>query len=225
MYNLEKKSSDYTELFNLSVEKLYSRNYIFVYQKLFDFRISYLAPAYHFNNFENIINKYFENDIPKMISKGVVDETDMSFSTLKVQLELNTLLISIKTSLDRLVFFISKINKGVSPSSTFGRIRVDGKGKGMMSEVLKQKDNNKLMRLIYDNYNDWIYKAVKPRDTVIHYENLQMGFQINDLNKFNPVFSKFEREIEDFDLDDLKLFVDKWMIFCNNFLKEFSKSI
>lgn len=225
LYDLEKLSSDYTVLLDKNVKYLYHGNHIFLYHKFFDFRISYLAPAYHFNTLEKVTKDYFEIDLPKLSSKGVVDENDMSFMTLKIQLELNALLVSIKTALDRFVFFISKINRSVSPSTTFGRIKENGKGTGLMSEVLKKKEEIEIMKLIYHNYNLWIRDAVKPRDTVVHYENLSLNFKIVENNSFEPVFSKIEKGIENLELKDLKKYVDHWMEFSNEFIRTFCRTL
>jgi len=225
LYNLDKLSSEYTDLINENVEYLFQGNHIFIYHKIFDFRISYLSPAYHFNTLKKVTDEYFEKDIPKLSSKGVVDENDMSFLTIKIQLELNALLISIKTALDRLVFFISKINKSVSPSTTFGRIKENGKGTGLMSEVLKKKEEIEIMELIYQNYYEWISDAVKPRDTVVHYENLSLNFKLLENNNFEPVFSKWEKGIQNLELNDLKTYVDNWMKFSNEFLRTYCITI
>ena len=219
MYDLNNISEEFTKSLNENVKNFYVGNHILIYQKYFDFRVSYLAPAYHFNRLEKVIKEYFENDIKVLLDKSVVDENDMCFSTLKIQLELNAFLIALKTGLDRLVFFVSKTHRSVMPSSTFGRINVlNGKAKGMMSEVIKRKDSDKLMKLIFENYNDWISKAVKPRDTVIHYENLSISFRIKEDNTFSPVFNKLEKNIDSFELLDLKEFVDKWFSFSKDFI-------
>ncbi len=223
MYDLNIISEEYTNSLNENVKNFYVGNHILIYQKYFDFRISYLSPAYHFNKLERVINEYFEKDLPDLMNKGVIDENDMSFSSLKMQLELNALLIALKTALDRLVFFISKSHRSVMPSSTFGRISEEGKGKGMMSEVLKRKDTDELMKLIYENYNDWISRAVKPRDTVIHYDNLFIDFRVNENQKYSPVFSKPEKLIKGYEMSDLKEFVDKWMTFSNDFMNIYGK--
>lgn len=224
MYDLNKLSSDFTKTLNKNIKHLYIGNDILIYQKYYDFKISHLSPAYHFNRLKTVIEDYFSKDLPYMLSKGVIDEHDMSYSTLKIQLELNAFLVAIKTALDRLVYFVSKINKSVSSSTTFGRITTEGKTKGMMSEVKFRKDSDKLMKLIFDNYNDWISKAVKPRDTVVHYENLLINFKIIN-NEFSPVFNKAEKNIRNFELNDLKSFVDKWLIFSIEFMNLFSEKL
>ena len=126
-------------------------------------------------------------------------------------------------SLDRIVFFMSKFYKGITPSNTFGRINENGKPKSMMAEVVRLKDTDIIMSFIYQNYLDWIQDAVKPRDTITHYENLTLSFKLsedkmNDKN-FIPVFSNKKREIENLDSKKIKKNVYKWYFFINKLLE------
>lgn len=217
-YNLEEKSKKFEKILKEFRELEFEKDLIKINHKLFNFRTSYLAPAYHLNRFDKATNEYFEIDLPNITKKGVIDEKDMSLLSIKLHLEFNSVLYSIKMSLDRIVFFMSKFYKGITPHNTFGRIREDGKPKSMMAEVVRLKDSDKIMKLIYTNYNDWISEAVKPRDTITHYENLSLSFlQINDF-KFTPVFSHREKNIESFGRSELKNYIDKWYLFIDEFL-------
>ena len=225
MYDLNELSSQYTYILEKHIKYLHQGNHILLYQKLFDFRISHLAPAYHLNSFNNAKNEYFEKDLPELLKKGVIDDNDLALTSLKVQLELNALLIAIKTSLDKLVYFISRINKSVSPKTTFGRIKENQKASGLMSEVLKKKNESEIMNLLYENYLNWISDAVEPRDTIVHYENLNLDFKLLNSEKFEPVFSKFEKGIHKLEQKDLQNFVDNWLKLSSEFIGVFCRSL
>jgi hypothetical protein len=217
-YNLEEISNEFGKILKEFRELEYEKNLIDINHKLFNFRTSYLAPAYHLNRFDQATNEYFKIDLPNILRKGVLDENDMSLLSIKLHLEFNSVLYSIKMSLDRIVFFMSKYYKGITPHNTFGRIREDGKPKSMMAEVVRLKDSDKIMKLIYKNYIDWISEAVKPRDTITHYKNLSLSFsQIND-SEFTPIFSHREKNIESFGRKELKSYIDKWYLFIDELL-------
>ena len=217
-YNLEKISNKFGDILKEFRQLEYEKNLIKINHKLFNFRTSYLAPAYHLNRFDKVTKEYFEIDLPNIGKKGVIDENDMSLLSIKLHLEFNSVLYSIKMSLDRIVFFMSKFYKGITPHNTFGRIREDGKPKSMMAEVVRLKDSDKIMKLIYTNYIDWISEAVKPRDTITHYENLSLSFLQIDDSQFTPVFSHREKNIESFGRDELKNYIDKWYLFIDELL-------
>jgi len=215
-YDLIILSNDFSKILSEFKVLEYEKELIPVNHKLFNFKPSYLSPAYHFNRFDKVTSEFFEIDLPNLIKKGSIDENDFSLLTVKLHLETNTLLYSLKMSLYRIVFFMSKFYKGVSPNNTFGRIREDGKPKSMMAEVVRLKDSDKIMGLIHNNYIDWISEAVKPRDTITHYENL--SFIETDESKFTTIFSHKEKNINSFGREELKIYVDKWYIFINEFL-------
>jgi len=217
-YDLERISTDFGRILKEFQQLEYEKNLIAINQKLFNFKTSYIAPAYHLNRFDKATKEFFENDLPKSLQKGYMDENTMSLLTVKLHLEFNTVLYSLKMSLDRIVFFMSKYYKGISPNNTFGRIREDGKPKSMMAEVVRLKDSDKIMNLIFENYNEWIGEAVKPRDTITHYENLNLSFLEITESNFTPVFNHRQKEIDSFGREELILYIDKWYLFINEFL-------
>ncbi|WP_062063003.1 hypothetical protein [Aquimarina longa] len=218
-YDLEKISNNFTEILEEFQKLEYEYNLNFINHKLFNFRTSYLAPAYHLNRFDKATNEFFKIDLPNSIKKGVIDENDMSLLAIKLHLEFNSVIYSIKMSLDRIVFFMSKFYKGITPHNTFGRINENGKPKSMMAEVVRLKDSDKIMALILKNYNEWISDAVKPRDTITHYENLTLSFLEMDNSEFTPVFSHREKGINSFGREELKKYIDNWYLFINRLLE------
>lgn len=218
-YDLDKISADFGKILYEFQLLEYEKNLIGINQKLFNFKPSYIAPAYHLNRFDEVTIEFFKKDLPESLQKGVIDENSVNLLTVKLHLEFNIVLYSLKMSLDRIVFFMSKYYKGISPKNTFGRIRDDGKPKSMMAEVVRLKDSDKIMSLIFNNYNKWINKAVKPRDTITHYENLSLSFMETNEFNFTPVFSHREEGIDSFGRTELIFYIDNWYLFINEFFQ------
>jgi hypothetical protein len=84
------------------------------------------------------------------------------------------LLISIKSGLDRLAAVLSFYYSDLQFYSTFGRIDDNGKTKGIMSIAVKNKDKDELCAFIFDQYHHWIKDVVDSRDSVIHYNDMEI---------------------------------------------------
>ncbi|MEV9639809.1 hypothetical protein ABZ756_03830 [Mammaliicoccus sciuri] len=69
---------------------------------------------------------------------------------LQLNVYVQALFTSIKTALDRIIPLLTFYYSGVSLESTFGRIKENGKTKGLMSVVIQLKDNDDIMEFIYD---------------------------------------------------------------------------
>ena len=127
---------------------------------------SYLAPAINFNLYIELL---IQNNINRM--NGVEDSLiESSLYTVHVQ----NIFISIKCMLDRLVPILSYYYKGFSFTSTFGRIVEGKKTKGLMSVVEQGKDEDELLNFIYHEYKAWVKNIVKPRDYIIHYNDMTL---------------------------------------------------
>lgn len=131
-------------------------------------KASYLAPAYNCNNYLDFMLKYNinvqnrdYNEIPKY---------NRHLGTIHVQ----NIFISIKCLLDRLVAILSFYFSGFSIDTTFGRIKDTKNASGLMSSVIKMKDVHGYMNFVYDEYHDWIKEIVEPRDTIIHYNDMDI---------------------------------------------------
>ncbi|CAM1359049.1 hypothetical protein TPENAI_10249 [Tenacibaculum litopenaei] len=217
-YDLKKLSHIFGEILEKYRQYEFEANLAEICLKLYNFKISYLAPAYHLNRFDTVTKEYYEIDLPNIFKKGVIDENEITLSLTKLHLEFNSVLYSIKMSLDRIVFFMSKFYKGITPHNTFGRITEGGKPKSMMAEVVRLKDSDEIMKLIYINYKDWISEAVKPRDTITHYENLSLDFLPIDNFKSTLTFSHSDKNIKNFGRTELKNYIDKWYLFIDELL-------
>ncbi|MCT8975008.1 hypothetical protein N4T77_00195 [Clostridium sp. CX1] len=129
-------------------------------------KATYLAPAYNYNKYIEHLIEYNINIMNKKYSKNL--ECYEQLFTIEIQ----NIFISIKCLLDRLVTILSFYYKGISITSTFGRISENNKANGLMSEVLKRKENDELMGFIYSEYNSWIKEIVEPRDIIMHYNDM-----------------------------------------------------
>jgi hypothetical protein len=147
------------------IEKMYvSPQYFLMYSKS-----TYIAPAYYLNQYlDNIIeyNKLLIND------HKMFEELYKS----KFNIDVNSIFISIKILLDRLVTILSFYYKGIEIKGTFGRIKENGKATALMSIVLQLKETDSIMNFIYEQYNEWIKYAVEPRDMIIHHHDLGTNF-------------------------------------------------
>jgi len=142
---------------------------------------SFLAPAYHFNQYLHYLSQdvaVFGRILPlrHSVSFDVVTKSALNRSLILIEFE-NTL-ISLKTALDRFVRVLSEFFSGIDPWSTFGKITKDGNTKGFMSKVKEGREGkvtrkNEATRYIssyiYDQYFDWIQDLVVPRNELIHY--------------------------------------------------------
>lgn len=128
---------------------------------------SYLAPAYNYNRYINLL---IDSNIKRM-NKELENSFQVNYYyTILIE----NVLISIKALLDRMVPVISFYESGISLSTTFGHVDLNTlKSKGFMSHVVRHKDSNDLMKFIYDEYVNWIKKVVEPRNTIIHYNDLK----------------------------------------------------
>lgn len=129
-------------------------------------KTSYISPAIY-------INEYLDSLIDYNLN--LVNYKDL----LKEQIFLercnvyfNSVIISVKTLLDRMCPILSFYYPGISLESTFGREKSDGKYKGLMSVIAERKDSDQLMRMIFELYEDNLKHLIKPRDTVIHYNDM-----------------------------------------------------
>lgn len=163
---------------------------------------SYLAPAYNYNRYINLL---IDLNIKRMNKELEEDSFQINYYyTILIQ----NVLISIKALLDRMVPVISFYESGISLSTTFGHVDLNTlKGKGFMNHVVRFKDSNDLMKFIYDEYVNWIKAIVEPRNTIIHYNDLMSETRYTADDREFPmhhnvkVFSDISDERE-FDWDD-----------------------
>lgn len=80
--------------------------------------------------------------------------------------------------MDRTVPIFSFYYDGFSLETTFGHINFETlKAKGFMQIVRGQKEQDSLMEFIYNEYCSWIKNIVEPRNTIMHYNDLQSKYR------------------------------------------------
>lgn len=147
-----------------------------------DIRPAFVGPAYCLNNYiDAYIEDVFWDDVKYDIDPD--QWTSSSLRAIKITVEMQNCLLAIKSGLDRLVRLFAIYDRGISSTSTFGRIKENGRGKGFMSQVISAKDSNPLYSFIYDEYHQWIKDCVRPRDAIVHYSDFatNYGFDSNTL--------------------------------------------
>lgn len=191
-----------------------------------------LAPFHHYNNYIDYWSKDFLwDDIKYSISPDELRDSNTLRRT-KYQIEVQSLLISIKMGLDRLVGFLSYYYKGISSHTTFGRQKENGSYRGFMATVQSNKLEDSLCEYIYSQYESWIKVVVEPRDLVIHYNDLGLYYEF-DKNLGISVPNHFnERLIKDksdnsttynYSYKHLKQFTDFWIEFIEQVFSELLK--
>ena len=138
---------------------------------------SYLAPAYHYNNYVDalLLDVLWDDE------KFNIPEEDWAsgFQRRNIyQIEIQALLLAIKTALDRMVSIFSYYYKGIYPYTTFGRIN-DDNSKGFMGIVNTNKTGDDLLLFVKEEYCKWIKIAVEPRDLIVHYNDLAISYKLD----------------------------------------------
>lgn len=138
---------------------------------------SYLAPAYHYNNYVDalLLDVLWDDEKFNIPEEGWIS----GFQRRNIyQIEIQALLLATKTALDRMVSIFSYYYKGITPYTTFGRINGD-KSKGFMSIVNTKKTGDDLLSFIHEEYFKWIKIAVEPRDLIVHYNDLAIYYELD----------------------------------------------
>lgn len=179
---------------------------------------SFISPAYYYNLYiENLIKDLSWDD-----NKYEFPESEWESSKLrrvKYQADAQSVFLSIKMCLDRMVTIFIYYFPGMSVNSTFGRYKENGKPHGLMSKVSDLKDSDELMGYIEKQYHEWIKLAVCPRDAITHYNDMQIQYYLDSETRFElPLHSG----IKIFDLNhtsytygfvSIKKFIEKWYDF------------
>lgn len=138
-------------------------------------RSSYLSPAIHLNYYLDWL--LFDQECEQGSHPKLDNPNRPSDVSRRGHFEVfaHSVLIAIKSALDRLVSIIGHYISGVSPRMTWGRIK-DGKTKGFMSLVSGGRQNDALLEFLHQEYLSWISDVVAPRDEIIHYADLQTSW-------------------------------------------------
>ena len=145
-------------------------------------RTSYLAPAYNYNCYINLL---IEDNLNRVNNKSSLEYTDTYYTIIT-----QNILISIKSLLDRMVPIFSFYYSGFSLNTTFGHLDLNtNRGSGFMKHVqsITRKTTDPLMSFIYEEYCSWINRIVEPRDTIIHYNDLCSEYRVTHDNRQFPM--------------------------------------
>lgn len=212
-----KRNQEYSQEFRskvFSCSKELRYKFVSISDTILGMTNSIVAPAHHYNNFYNFI----KND-------------EIGYKRLiRLQIEAQAILISIKIGLDRTVNLFRFYFKGISNGTTFGRIKENGSGKGFMNKVLENVEIDKLMKTTMDEYHLWIKEAVKPRDSIMHYSDLDTEVLFttdSDLKKtldFHTIpFYKVNKDdnSEKLSYEEFYMYVKSWLKFYDMIICEF----
>lgn len=135
-------------------------------------RTSYLAPAIQFNYYLDWL--LFDHECERGLHLVDYCENRPSNIARRAHFEAfaHSVLIALKSALDRLVSVVGQYVGGISGHMTWGRIK-KGKAQNFMSIVDRGRNQDNLLAFLYSEYADWIEAAVVPRDSIIHYADLR----------------------------------------------------
>ena len=138
-------------------------------------RPAFIGPAYSLNKYiDAYVEDIFWDDIKHEVDAE--KRTSASLRAISITIEMQNCLLLIKSGLDRLVRLFSFYDRGIAATSTFGRIKENGRAKGFMSQVVSKKDTNPMYSFIYDEYIQWIQECVRPRDAIVHYSDFATSY-------------------------------------------------
>jgi hypothetical protein len=139
-------------------------------------RASYLAPGIHFNHYLDWL--LFDIECEQGLHPVDVNEARPSNIVRRTHFEVfaHSVLIALKSGLDRLASLVGHYVAGVASHMTWGRIE-EGKPSGFMSVVERGRNSDELLEFLHHEYVAWISDMVAPRDEIIHYADLQSSWQ------------------------------------------------
>ncbi|MFW2504584.1 hypothetical protein [Clostridium diolis] len=186
---------------------------------------SYISPAYHFNKYmDDLYTDIFWDEIKFEMD----EEISMALREAKFIANLQGVITSIKTALDRMVVIFSYYYPGFAWYTTFGHI-ADNKGKRFMGKVCELAPRDTLMKFILDEYNSWIKMAVEPRNIIIHYNDLQTGWHFDsDIPAEIPIHicnKSMDKKYESFSFSFITIheYCDRWYNFFDKVLEHLLK--
>jgi len=136
---------------------------------------SFIAPAWHYNSYiDHLLRDLFWQDFKSRIPPE--DRPSNIMRRLSFQVPAQSVLLAVKSGLDRLVLLLSYYYRGFSPNTTFGRIKNDGRASGLMAYALTNAATDPIFRFLVDDYHRWIKFAVEPRDVITHHNDMMAEF-------------------------------------------------
>jgi hypothetical protein len=134
-------------------------------------RVSYLAPCIHLNQYLDWVT--FDLECEQGLHNPDIELERPSNIARRTYIEVfaHSVLVSLKSALDRLVPVASFYFPGLSSHMTWGRIE-NGKTRNFMSIVERGRRDDELLEYLSRQYEEWIRVVVAPRDEIIHYADL-----------------------------------------------------
>jgi hypothetical protein len=133
---------------------------------------SYLAPALQLNN-------YLESsatDVEAEELRHVNPDIELPSNVLR-RVSTNayaaSVLLAVKSALDRLVRILAFYYPGIAGHTTWGRYDKKGNPSGFMAVVARGRESDALLAAAHEAYERWIRKAVAARDSLIHYRDAE----------------------------------------------------
>lgn len=152
-------------------EELWNRTYDDVTCAVDALLTSYLAPALHLDNYLewqaiDIEWDDVKHDLPEDAPRpsNILRRATAGAYAMSI-------LIAIKSALDRFVRIFSFYYKGFAGHTTWGRYDKKGKASGFMVVVERERHTDSFFAHVYDAYHRWIQSVVAPRDQIIHYRD------------------------------------------------------
>jgi hypothetical protein len=136
-------------------------------------RSSYLAPGLQLNNYLESTATDLEWEETKYDLAVDAPRPSNMLRRVRPDVYAASVLLAIKSGLDRLVRIFSFYFKGIAPHTTWGRYRADGVPSGFMTVVAEGKLGDGFLHYLHDAYGAWIQAAVAPRDALIHYRDAE----------------------------------------------------
>jgi len=134
---------------------------------------SYMAPGLQLNNYLESAATDLEWDDTKYDLAPEAPRPSNILRRVRTDVYAASVLLAVKSGLDRLVRICSFYFKGVAPHSTWGRYNPRGKPSGLMTVVAQGKHGDAFLNNLHDEYLSWIQAAVAPRDILIHYRDAE----------------------------------------------------
>jgi hypothetical protein len=194
---------------------------------IYGLKQSYLSPAYHYNNYVRLIISE--------ISPNAISDYNDELRFCLYQIEAESILISFKIGLDRMIALLTFFYKGLSPEgTTFGHYNSNtNKFDGFMRKVNEGKKDDETLQYIFDQYFLWIKKVVEPRDTIIHFNSLgihkeydhsfQAALPIHYNERYFKLLEFDENSEYRFNHASFKDYIDNWFAFFEKILLDIHK--
>lgn len=132
------------------------------------FLSSYLAPALHLNEYLERLASDVEWDEIKHLQSEDDPRPSNILRRISAEVFATSVLVAVKTALDRLLRILSYYYPGIAPHATWGRLKP--KPSNFMALVNTGAASDPFLGSLLKDYSRWIFATVEPRDALIHYD-------------------------------------------------------